>query len=638
MLGFNLGDTIYKKKLINGILIDVPTDFRVDKESLKQDFNLMRLVETINANWDYFHNSGFGVLLDKGWKQAGDPYSMTIARIGQITNDMQGLLHEYTMSLLDSMEDLKDAKEKYISIYEELTDSRIFTDKKLADAFKTFDSLLSSGESYADYIYKEINNLQNLEKFLTNDKIEILLSQDPTNLRAQLDLLDELKKETGLTFQNGARDAINFLESIKLVSEALVTSRNNIKSFVESFMSDYDLLERQSQKLGTRIAKSFDELFLQFQTMASDVAGLTDEELSYLKATKSYLEEQNNKEIEAIEKQIDLQEKLIDTIRNNISTIEGIMNSLKSTIDKLRDSADATNTYTLNQFYESMSRTQELMKGKDYEAIAKSVQETIRYSSALSDSKNFELSRDMQFAQLAAAKQFEAMDITLQSEVDYLKEIEINTRDTVSRLEDMIEALGATISNTFDKNSQTIKKLIEELEKTKEKDSSTVTKLVDEIYTKYDLHKYQTDDSGYKYWENQVITGALSVAQLETAIKNAAEENSHLSSSSYGSTPSISDLVGSIYSFDVGTTNVPKDMVARIHQGEIITPKTYSDGIRNGDLIVGNVSSIESALDDISNSVNALVSISSSQLTQLKEIRDINNDSLVSLQNMEAII
>ena len=134
------------------------------------------------------------------------------------------------------------------------------------------------------------------------------------------------------------------------------------------------------------------------------------------------------------------------------------------------------------------------------------------------------------------------------------------------------------------------------------------------------------------------MTGAVSVAQLETAIKNGAEENSHLSSSSYGSTPSISDLVGSIYSFDVGTTNVPKDMVARIHQGEIITPKTYSDGIRNGDLIVGNVSSIESALDDISNSVNALVSISSSQLTQLKEIRDINNDSLVSLQNMEAII
>ncbi|MGJ0317720.1 tape measure protein [Aliarcobacter cryaerophilus] len=678
MLGFNLGD------MVGG-------DFYIDKNSLKQDLNLMRLIETINANWDYFHNSGFGVLLDKDWKKAGDPMSMTVARIGQITNDMQELLHEYTMSLLDSMQDLKDAKEEYISIYEKLTDSRVFTDRKLADAFKSFDSLLSSGESYADYIYKEINNLQNLEKFLTNDKIEILLSQDPTNLKLQLDLLDELKRETGLTFQNGARDAIDFLESIKLVSEALVTSRNNINSFVESFMSDYDLLERQSQKLGTGIAKSFDELFLQFQTMASDVVGLTDEELSYLEATKSYLEEQNDKEIEAIEEQIDLQEKLLDTIKNNINTIEGIMNSLKSTIDKLRDSADATNTYTLNKFYESMSKTQELMKGKDYEAIAKSVQETIRYSSALSDSKNFTLTRDMQFAQLAAARQFEAMDITLQSEVDYLKEIEINTRDTVSRLEDMIEALGATIANAFDKNSQAIKNLIAELEKTKEKDGTAVSKLVDEIYTKYDLHKYQTDESGYEYWQNQVMSGALSATQLETAIKNSAQQilssssGGSSSSSGGGSTTSTSDLISSIYdkynltqyqtdssgydywqgqvssgaiaasdlesaikaaadeilgtnSFAVGTTNVPKDMVAKIHQGEIITPKTYSEGIRNGDLMMGNVSSIESALDGISSSVNALVGIASSQLMQLKEIRDINNDSLVSLQNMEAII
>ena len=638
-------------------------------------------------------------MLDKDWGQAGDPMSMTIARIGQITNDMQELLHEYTMSLLDSMQDLKDAKEEYISIYEELTDSRIFTDKKLADAFKSFDSLLATGESYADYIYKEINNLQNLEKFLTNDKIEILLSQDDTNLKAQLDLLNELKRETGLTFQNGARDAIDFLESIKLVSEALVTSRNNINSFVESFISDYDLLERQSQKLGTGIAKSFDELFLQFQTMASDVVGLTDEELSYLEATKSYLEEQNDKEIEAIEEQIDLQEKLLDTIKNNISTIEGIMNSLKSTIDKLRDSADATNTYTLNKFYESMAKTQELLKGKDYEAISKSVQKTISYSSALSDAKNFTLTRDMQYAQLVAAKQFEDMDITLQSEVDYLREIEINTRDTVSRLEDMIEALGATIANAFDKNSQAIKNLIAELEKGKgkEKDGAAVTKLVDEIYTKYDLHKYQTDNSGYEHWKNQVMTGAIAVSDLERTIKATADEilgtNSFAgggSSSSSGgggstSTPSTSDLISNIYtkydlhkyqkddsgykhweeqvssgaislsnleavikktadeilgtnSFAVGTTNVPKDMVAKIHQGEIITPKTYSEGIRNGDLMMGNVSSIESALDGMSNLVNALVGIANSQLMQLRDIRDISNGSLVSLQNMEAII
>lgn len=608
----------------------------------------------------------------------------------EMQNNFQWSISEFISSVVDSVQTVQQEGEKLKDIYDELTDSSKYADERLAKAFKRVDSLRGQ-YTFAEYIENQIANIELLKDELSDKNISLLLSQDVKDMRAQIELVNQISAKTGLVFENGAEDVLNYIEAIEMVSEAMVTSRNNINSFVESFMSDYDLLEMQSQKMGTGIAKSFDELFLQFETMASDVVGLTDEELSYLEATKSYLEEQNDKEIEAIEEQIDLQEKLLDTIRKNISTIEGIMNSLKSTIDKLRDSADATNTYTLNKFYESMAKTQELMKGKDYEAIAKSVKETISYSSALSDSKNFTLTRDMQFAQLAAARQFEAMDITLQSEVDYLKEIEINTRDTVSRLEDMIEALGATIANAFDKNSQAIKNLIAELEKGKEKDGAAVTKLVDEIYTKYDLHKYQTDESGYAYWKSQVMTGELSVAQLETAIKNSAQQilsssgGGSSSSSGGGSTPSTSDLISSIYdkynltqyqtdssgyeywqsqvssgaiaasdlesaikaaadeilgtnSFAVGTTNVPKDMVAKIHQGEIITPKTYSEGIRNGDLMMGNVSSIESALDGISNSVNALVGIANSQLMQLRDIRDISNGSLVSLQNMEAII
>lgn len=618
MLGFNLGD------MSGG-------NFFIDKNSLKQDLNLMRLIETINANWDFFHNSGFGVLLDKDWTQAGDPMSMTVARIGQITNDMQELLHGYTMSLLESMQDLKDAKEEYISIYEELTDSRVFTDKKLADAFKSFNSLLSLGESYADYIYKEINNLQNLEKFLTNDKIEILLSQDPTNLKAQLDLLDELKRETGLTFENGARDAIDFLESIKLVSEALVTSRNNIKSFIDSFKSDDLLAEDLSISFGEDLAKNWDELKAKLVKMSSDEFGLTDDELEFLETNKAYIERLQELEeegrVQALESQKKLNEELkteaektLSEIKNNISKITSTLNTLGNTIDRLRGNADATNTYTLNKFYESMAKTQELLKGKDYEAISKSIQETVGYSSALSDSKNFTLTRDMQYAQLVAAKQFEDMDITLNEELDYLKMIEENTAKTVDALTATLAALGDQISNSIDNNSNKFDEYAKELEKaTGTSPTSSTSKLVQDMYSKYDLHKYQTDSSGYDYWEQELATGKISVVDLEKTIQQAAREKGMLS-------------------FDVGTPNVPRDMVAKIHQGEIITPKTYSEGIRNGDLMMGNVSSIESALDGISNSVNALVGIASSQLMQLRDIRDISNGSLVSLQNMEAMI
>lgn len=668
MLGFNLGHA-------SG------GEFYIDKKALKEGFNLMRLIETINANWDYFHSAGFGPLLDKNWGQAGDPMSMTIARIGQITNDMQELLHEYTMSLLDSMQDLKDAKEEYISIYEELTDSRIFTDKKLADAFKSFNSLLATGETYSHYIYKEINNLQNLEKFLTNDKIEILLSQDAANLKAQLDLLDELKRETGLTFQNGARDAIDFLESIKLVSEALVTSRNNIKSFIDSFKSDDLLAKDLSITFGEDLAKNWDELKDKLAKMSSDEFGLTDEDLEFLETNKAYIERLQELEeegrVQALESQKNLNEELkkeaektLSEIKNNISKITSTLNTLGNTIDRLRGNADTTNTYTLNKFYESMAKTQELLKGKDYEAISNSIKETVGYSSALSDSKNFTLTRDMQYAQLVAAKQFEDMDITLNEELDYLKMIEENTAKTVEALTAKLGAIGNQISNSINSNSDKFDEYAKELEKLT--GTSAASKLVKDIYTKYQLHQYQTDDSGYKHWEEQVSSGAISPSQLDSIIKTVADDiimaqikaiyskydlhkyqtddsgYKYWQDQIYQGKVSSKDLDESIKqsalkalginSFAVGTPNVPRDMLAQIHQGEIITPKTYSEGIRNGDLMMGNVSSIESALDGISNSVNALVGIASSQLMQLRDIRDISNGSLVSLQNMEAII
>ncbi|WP_028973284.1 tape measure protein [Spirochaeta cellobiosiphila] len=52
----------------------------------------------------------------------------------------------------------------------------------------------------------------------------------------------------------------------------------------------------------------------------------------------------------------------------------------------------------------------------------------------------------------------------------------------------------------------------------------------------------------------------------------------------------VTDTVGSVvksvkkfFGFDVGTSNVPKDMFAMVHQGEGIIPKTFNEGIKSGD-------------------------------------------------------
>ena len=45
-------------------------------------------------------------------------------------------------------------------------------------------------------------------------------------------------------------------------------------------------------------------------------------------------------------------------------------------------------------------------------------------------------------------------------------------------------------------------------------------------------------------------------------------------------------------SFDVGALNIPKDMTAKIHKGEMIIPKPFAESVRSGEATVGGGSGI----------------------------------------------
>jgi hypothetical protein len=92
----------------------------------------------------------------------------------------------------------------------------------------------------------------------------------------------------------------------------------------------------------------------------------------------------------------------------------------------------------------------------------------------------------------------------------------------------------------------------------------------------------------------------------------------------------IFDNVVTYGSFAVGTPNVPYDMQANIHRGEIIVPRDFSDGLRSGDLTMGsNV--------DVSNKLDRNNAIMSEILRTLKDGNDINNASLEVLEDLERI-
>jgi len=85
--------------------------------------------------------------------------------------------------------------------------------------------------------------------------------------------------------------------------------------------------------------------------------------------------------------------------------------------------------------------------------------------------------------------------------------------------------------------------------------------------------------------------------------------------------------------FAVGTPNVPYDMTANIHRGEMIIPQTFSEGIRSGNTLVGDTSAIKEVVMELKEQNRIL----REQNRILTEQRDIQNESLIKLENIEAV-
>lgn len=82
---------------------------------------------------------------------------------------------------------------------------------------------------------------------------------------------------------------------------------------------------------------------------------------------------------------------------------------------------------------------------------------------------------------------------------------------------------------------------------------------------------------------------------------------------------------GGLLSFDVGTPSVPRDMVAKIHQGEMIIPKTFAEGIRKGEVPLGGGASSHSASLVLPDDILAAIASKGGALVKI-----INNQGRVS--------
>lgn len=409
-LGFNIADVIrIKKSGWDSSEKRIYTDFG----ALNSGYNMMKLISAYFE--DTSKNSAIAALF-------GGHNALNLA-----ANELQATLGDFTSGIVDSLDDLKDASSDFKDHYDTITGSMHYENKKLAQAFSDVQAL-TNGKTFAEYLKQNIDEIDTLSNTFSDAVVNTLLSQDPADMAKQLAVLEDLQNQTGLVFKGGAKDALDFLDSIELVATAMSTSSSNIKDFIDGFKSEDLLALDLSNKLGTNLALNYDDLALKFKEMASDIYGLTDAELEFLDANKSYIERIQDAKKQALEDELEL-------TKSSVSTIQSMSNSLDSVITKLRGNLSTTAATSIAKFNESMSSTLLLSNGNDYKALEDSLKNTISYSDALNNADYFSSSRDMQFAQAIAANQFENMDLKLEDELSVLQQIADNTSLMIKALE-----------------------------------------------------------------------------------------------------------------------------------------------------------------------------------------------------------
>lgn len=269
-LGFNIADVLrIKKSGWDKSEKRIYTDFN----SLSKNNNMLKLIS------DYYQTNDESIAALFGGKN----------KINVAANKIQETIGEYTESIITSLDDIKDASKDFKEIYDDTTGSMFYENKRLAEAFSDVEKL-SKGTSFADYLKLNIDEIDKIASTFTDSAINTLLSQDPKDMAKQIEILNKLQGETGLVFENGAKDALDFMKSINLVSESLISSKENIKEFEESFKTQRQLTREMALQIGVSVARTNKELMSLFESLKGGLGGLTDSELEFLNANKSLIE------------------------------------------------------------------------------------------------------------------------------------------------------------------------------------------------------------------------------------------------------------------------------------------------------------------------------------------------------------
>ncbi|MGB4897980.1 MAG: hypothetical protein WBP57_06070, partial [Ignavibacteria bacterium] len=256
---------------------------------------------------------------------------------------------------------------------------------------------LTKGTSLSEYLKNNIDQIDFLQQTFSDSVLETLLSQDPKDMAEQIKVLEKLQSETGLVFENGAKEALDFMESIKLVGEAMANTLDERKALTERLQDAQTLDDSQM-------------LLLSRQRELSTYTDLTN--ISILKQiyAQEDLNTANEKANELLQNQISNRSSLIDNLSNFVSSINSSL--IKTTTFK-----DFSTSF--NEMIEAIKIGSDDLTsiGSDTSASAQSYLDTV--------ARTAKSSAEIEFAKKVVSNKFEgvinAEDITLGTINDTLK-------------------------------------------------------------------------------------------------------------------------------------------------------------------------------------------------------------------------
>ncbi|MGJ0341662.1 hypothetical protein NG769_04295 [Aliarcobacter cryaerophilus] len=519
----------------------------------------------------------------------------SIAKVEEATYPLNNNLFKIIANLNSTAEELYGA----YSILDELRDRLIYLNHE------------AQGLSYS--MIKGASSVEALQSGF-NDFFDNFLSEDE-QLTYNTQQLIEKFNALNLALPTSKEGFRELLDSIDLTTDSGQELYGRLIILSQSFA---DITDKTAESIEELNNLSFDSFVSSIDKVSDTLKSLKDTALSFIHSfnttdnTKENLIAYNKKRAE-----FDSYFLTDGTLRENAdyekvkslySEISNVSKTLASSDNYLKDSLIDVFSKDINNF----DLTQDVLKVKIVDGLGdllslnfeqvlalKDIFQSNTISKAELEKLGLEKNQLDKILEYINSSSIVSNDESL--EKDRLSKQTLSYNDYVGKQEqvDIVKLLGVSYN--------TAKPLIQNLQNLSEIDSTKMFSYIS------DLVGFKTGQDFYDltaFSQIESLMPYLSVDLTKTLenIKKQALNNSKLK----------------INSYDVGSVNIEYDQLAQIHKGETIIPRSFSDGLRDGALSLGDNSSI---VKEIKN----LIDISIQGFTEFRKLRKEVEDIRVAL-------